>query len=151
MRAGIRLTCALVWVWILNGDRCVLVRNGRGDGSSWWSLPGGGVEAGETLEAAAIREAREETGMEVRLDGLARLVDRVWPDGRWLFAEFTARVSGGSLGHASDPEGKIMEVRWADAAEVGERLGPAQRLQMERLLRCPPAPDVYQAQHGPAV
>ena len=64
----IRLSRGLVFTWVLSEDGCAIVRNERPGGTSWWSLPGGGVEDGET---------REETGLEVRIAGLATLVDRV--------------------------------------------------------------------------
>lgn len=52
-------------VILLPGDRVVLVE--RAHEPRGWALPGGFVDVGETLEAAAVREAREETGLEVDL------------------------------------------------------------------------------------
>ena len=52
-------------VILLQGDRVVLVE--RRNEPPGWALPGGFVDEGETLDAAAVREAREETGLQVDL------------------------------------------------------------------------------------
>ena len=54
-------------------SRLVLVRRAIEPGYGLWVFPGGYVDRGEELTAAAIREAREESGLDVRLDGLVNI------------------------------------------------------------------------------
>ena len=56
-----------VGAMIFEGDQVLLVERGNEPLKGWWSLPGGGVETGERLEAAMRREVREETGLEVEI------------------------------------------------------------------------------------
>ena len=52
-----------------------MVKRGERPNKGMWSFPGGEVELGETTEAAAIREVREETGLHIEIEGLFDVVD----------------------------------------------------------------------------
>ncbi len=68
-----------------------------------WALPGGKMEDDEKIENTAIREAKEETGLDIELTGIVGVYSKPTrdPRGRYISVVYTARVVGGNL-HASD-------------------------------------------------
>jgi len=65
---------------IVDRERTVLIRRGTEPLLGQWSIPGGTIEIGETIEDAVRRELREETGLEVRVLQLIELFDRIYMD-----------------------------------------------------------------------
>lgn len=62
-----------------------------------WQIPGGNVESGETPWQAAVREAREETGITVTRPGRLLLAHFLLPDGTWPLSRFGLVFDGGTL------------------------------------------------------
>ncbi|OPX19242.1 MAG: hypothetical protein BZ151_10310 [Desulfobacca sp. 4484_104] len=60
----------------------LLVRRGQEPAKGAWSLPGGAVEVGETLEAALVREVMEETALTVEVLGITAVLERIYRDGQ---------------------------------------------------------------------
>jgi 8-oxo-dGTP diphosphatase len=68
-----------VGVICLRGDEVLLIKRGNPPRQGQWSLPGGRLEWGEATVAGALRELKEETGVEAQLLGLVDVVDGVFP------------------------------------------------------------------------
>lgn len=69
-----------------------------------WGLPGGKMDEGETIEATAIREAKEETNLDIEITGIVGVYSQLGrdPRGRYISVVYTARVIGGELKAGSD-------------------------------------------------
>ena len=77
------------------GDRLVLVRRAIEPGYGLWVFPGGYVDRGEEITAAAIREAREESGLDVRIDRLVNIYS--YGGHSPIIIVYAASVLGGEL------------------------------------------------------
>ncbi len=98
----------------------LLVHHHRSGRHNFWIAPGGGVEGGEALEAAAARETLEETSLAVRIDRLA-YIDELWTESDrsvkfWFLAEYVS----GALNVAGNPadDESIVEAGWFARSEL---------------------------------
>jgi 8-oxo-dGTP diphosphatase len=102
----------------------VLIKRRNAPMAGEWSLPGGTLEVGETLEAAIAREVQEETGLAVGIGAVVDVFDRIMLDDRqrvqyhFVLVDYLCRPSAGTLIAGSD----AADVTVADPAAL-ERFG----------------------------
>ncbi len=105
---------------IIEDARVALVKRAHPPLQAQWSIPGGVLEIGELVRDAAIREAREETGLTVEPGDLLGVYDRVLRDFtsrvqyHYVLVDFLCRRVAGELAAASD----AAEVRWFTREEL---------------------------------
>ena len=105
---------------IIENAHVLLVKRAHPPLQAQWSIPGGVLEIGELVREAAIREAREETGLIVESADLLGVYDRVLRNAEqrvqyhYVLIDFLCRRVGGELQAASD----ATEVRWFTGEEL---------------------------------
>jgi 8-oxo-dGTP diphosphatase len=121
---------------IVEGGRVLMIRRREREGKLLWAFPGGGIEAGETAEQAAVRETVEEVLLDVKADRV--LGERVHPNtGRHMTYVACEPISGtAGIGDAEE----IAEVAWVAHDQIAEYVpyglfGPVQEYLDEVLPR----------------
>jgi 8-oxo-dGTP diphosphatase len=103
---------------VIDDERLLLVRRGRGRAQGEWAVPGGRVQAGELLAEAVVRELLEETGIEGVCGELIGVVELIDDDGphQVVLAHLV------TLMEAVDPIAgdDAAEARWVPLADVAE-------------------------------
>jgi mutator protein MutT len=109
---------------VIDDGSVLLVRRGREPLKGEWSLPGGALELGETLQQGIVREVLEETGLTVAPVSVVEVLDRITRDeesGRiryhYVLVDFLCRVAGGELCCGSDAD----DARWVNRSALYER------------------------------
>jgi ADP-ribose pyrophosphatase YjhB (NUDIX family) len=130
---------------VIDGTKVLLVRRGQEPLKGEWSLPGGALELGETLQQGLVREVLEETGLIVAPGGIIEILDRIILDRiiqdeasarvryHYVLIDFVCRVTGGAVCPATDAE----EVQWVERDQLhnGFRLAPVTLAVIEKAFR----------------
>ncbi|MFB6294404.1 MAG: NUDIX domain-containing protein [Candidatus Nanohaloarchaea archaeon] len=108
-------------VVVTRGDEVLLIRRGRPPFEGMWALPGGHVEDGEQVRDAVVREAREETGLDIALEELLGVYDEPGrdPRGPVISIVYTASPAGGELSAGTD----AAAARWFPLDDLPDELG----------------------------
>jgi len=126
---------------IFSGSRVLLVERGGEPLAGYWSLPGGGVETGERLEEAVVREVLEETGLAVSAGSIATVFERIIPDANgvpeyhYVLIDFYCTVHGGELRPGTDSS----RAEWVEVDALGSfRMTEGTREVIEACRQRPP-------------
>jgi 8-oxo-dGTP diphosphatase len=105
---------------IFHRGRILMAQRGKEPLKGWWSLPGGAVEAGETLDAAIRREVLEETGLVVEPLRVHEIFERIMrdaegkPEYHFVLIDYICRVNGGTPVAGDD----VARVEWMRLEEL---------------------------------
>ena len=105
---------------IFQDESVLLIKRGREPALGQWSIPGGAVELGETLQAAVVREILEETGVGVEPLALVKILDRIFRDKEgkvayhYVLVDFLCRHTAGEIRPGSD----ALDARFVPVAEL---------------------------------
>lgn len=100
---------------VVRDDRLLVVKRGREPARGRWSVPGGRLEFGETLESGAVRELAEETGLEGTVRGFCGLAERISATHHVVIHDFWVSVPGDADPVAGDDADAVA---WVTQSEL---------------------------------
>ena len=107
---------------IFQRGRILMAQRGKEPLKGWWSLPGGALEIGESLDSAVRREVLEETGLKVKPLKVIEIFERIMrdekgvPEYHYVLIDYFCRVTGGTLTPADD----VSRAEWVPRASLGD-------------------------------
>ena len=107
---------------IFHRGRILMAQRGKEPLKGYWSLPGGALEIGESLDCAVRREVREETGLEIEPRGVFEIFERNIrdaagaPEYHYVLIDYVCSVAGGTLRPGDD----VCRVAWMRPSELHE-------------------------------
>ncbi len=108
-----------VGVAVVSEGRVLLIKRGRGAQAGKWAVPGGKVDLGETLRETAVREVREETGLDIELGEAVWVGESIGPgdppEWHYTLVDFVAAVNGDTSARPADD---AADVRWVTLDEA---------------------------------
>ncbi|MCZ6662175.1 MAG: NUDIX hydrolase [Actinobacteria bacterium] len=105
-----------VGVAIVRDGKILLIKRRNEPGKGLWAVPGGKVEYGETLRDAAVREVKEETGLDIVVGPLIWSGESISVHGHLVLIDFLGSVLGGELAASDDAE----QALWVDVEKANE-------------------------------
>lgn len=109
----IHIACGAI---IEKGGKILLVQEEKENVRGLWNNPAGLIDAGESIFDAAVREAKEETGFKVKLEGLIGIYQYFGGDGTLVIRfQFAASIISGKL---KIPKGELLGAKWFTPSEI---------------------------------
>jgi len=112
---------------VFRGDAVLLIQRGKPPAQGKWSIPGGAVRLGETLEDAVIRELREEVEMEVKPLWVGKVIDRIYADSEgkiayhYVIIDYVCEAGAGRPRPGSDAsDARFFEIQKLDEMDMTE-------------------------------
>ena len=109
-----------VGVVCLKDDQVLLVKRAKPPITWQWSIPGGGQELGETTRDAALRELKEETGVDAELIGLIDVIDTVREDGAGRIQFHYTLVDFAAIWTSGEPlaDDDVSDAQWVRLSDL---------------------------------